>query len=318
MATRDRTEDFREAVRTIALKQGFNEVKMAKVIESLMLRRPQQKSPFTQAAHKTLESIRNLQIFVVNHKKDYMVRHRTVEHDLDDIERQVGVLVEACREQIEILKRSIESKERKGLIETWLGVWLGVQGDVANADVVAHKHGVVLILSEHLQSIASLLDQLRTARFREVIDRTMSRRMRHRRSKLKYPETPISNDPKDIEVIQRNALVGPKGIQKQILDEETQALQVELTNLLGTVQETERNMLEISALSNLFSTNVSQQTQQIKHLYEQAVEATQNFETGNKELTKAIQRKGGGRPFLLRFLFIVVLILSILFLDWYQ
>jgi syntaxin 18 len=314
MATRDRTEDFREAVRTIALKQGFNEVKMAKVIESLMLRRPQQKSPFTQAAHKTLESIRTLQIFVVNHKKDYMVRHRTVEHDLDDIERQVGVLVEACREQIEILKRSIESKERKGLIATWLGV----QGDVANADVVAHQHGVVLILSQRLQSIASLLDQLRTARFREVIDRTMSRRMRHRRSNLKHPETPISNDPKDIEVIQRNALVGPKGIQKQILDEETQALQVELTNLLGTVQETERNMLEISALSNLFSTNVSHQTQQIKHLYEQAVEATQNFGTGNKELTKAIQHKGGGRPFLLRFLFIVVLILSILFLDWYQ
>jgi hypothetical protein len=48
-------------------------------------------------------------------------------------------------------------------------------------------------------------------------------------------------------------------------------MQVELTNLLGTVQETERNMLEISALSNLFSTNVSHQTQQIKHLYEQVL-----------------------------------------------
>jgi hypothetical protein len=56
---------------------------------------------------------------------------------------QVGVLVEACREQIEILKRSIESKERKGLIATWLGV----QGDFANADVVAHQHGVVRAFS---------------------------------------------------------------------------------------------------------------------------------------------------------------------------
>lgn len=309
--TRDRTEDFREAVRVIASKQGFDKVKMAKVMESLILRRPQQKSLFTQEALKILESIRTLQIFIVNHKKDYMDRHRTTEQDRDNIEHEVGALVKACREQIEILKNSIESKERKRQAVTWLGV----QGDAANAEDIAHKHGVVLILSEHLHSITALFDQLRAARFREVIDRTMPRQMQHLQSKLNTSEMSINNDPKDTEVIQQNQ-AATKGIQQQLLDEETQVLQVELTNLIDTVQETERKMLEMSALNHLFSTHVLRQAQQIERLYEQAVEATQNVKEGNKELTKAIERNSSSRTFLL--LFLVVLPLSLLFLDWYQ
>lgn len=308
--TRDRTEDFREAVRVIASKQGFDKVKMAKVMESLILRRPQQKSPFTQEAIKILESIRTLQNFIVNHKKDYMDRHRTTEQDRDNIEHEVGALVKACREQIEILKNSIESKERKRQAVTWLGV----QGDAANAEDIAHKHGVVLILSEHLHSITALFDLLRAARFREVIDRTMPRQMQHLQSKLNSSEMSISNDPKDTEVIQQNQ-APTKGIQQQ-LDEETQALQVELINVIDTVQETERKMLEMSALNHVFSTHVLRQAQQIECLYEQAVEATQNVKEGNKELTKAIERNSSSRTFLL--LFLVVLPLSLLFLDWYQ
>lgn len=310
--TRDRTEDFREAVRIIASKQGFDKVKMAKISESLILRRPQQKSPFTQSALKILESIRTLQNFIVNHKKDYMDRHRTTEQDRDSIEHEVGVFVKACREQIENLKNSIESKERKKQAVTWLGV----QGDATNAEDIAHKHGVVLILSEQLHSITSFFDQLRAERFREVIDRTMPRRMQHLESKLNSSETSINNDPKDTEVSQQNHQTETKGIQQELLDEETQTLQIELTNLIDTVQETERKMLEMSALNHLFSTHVLHQAQQIERLYEQAVEATANVKEGNKELTKAIERNSSSRAFLL--LFLVVLPLALLFLDWYQ
>ncbi|XP_043694274.1 syntaxin-81-like [Telopea speciosissima] len=48
----------------------------------------------------------------------------------------------------------------------------------------------------------------------------------------------------------------------------------------------------------------------------QAVEATQNVDMGNKELSQAIQRNSSSRTFLLLFLF--VLTFSILFLDWYS
>lgn len=47
------------------------------------------------------------------------------------------------------------------------------------------------------------------------------------------------------------------------------AMQVELTNLLDAVQQTETKMVEMSALNHLMSTHVLQQAQQIEQLYDQ-------------------------------------------------
>ncbi|CAM8967758.1 unnamed protein product [Rhodiola kirilowii] len=105
-------------------------------------------------------------------------------------------------------------------------------------------------------------------------------------------------------------------VQQQYLDDETRALQVELSTLLDAVQETETKMVEMSALNHLMSTHILQQAQQIEVLYEQAVEATTNVELGNKELSQAIKRNSSSRTFLLLFLF--VLTFSVLFLDWYS
>ncbi|XP_057510613.1 syntaxin-81-like [Actinidia eriantha] len=109
---------------------------------------------------------------------------------------------------------------------------------------------------------------------------------------------------------------GPFRVQQQLLDDETRALQVELTSLLDAVRETETKMVEMSALNHLMSTHVLQQAQQIELLYDQAVEATKNVELGNKELSQAIRRNSSSRTFLL--LFLVVLTFSILFLDFYN
>uniref|UniRef100_A0A0A8Y700 Pco135291a n=1 Tax=Arundo donax TaxID=35708 RepID=A0A0A8Y700_ARUDO len=61
----------------------------------------------------------------------------------------------------------------------------------------------------------------------------------------------------------------PMRIQEQLVDDETRALQVELTSLLDAVQETETKMMEMSALNHLMSTYVLQQAQQIQYLYDQ-------------------------------------------------
>ncbi|MFS8028537.1 hypothetical protein Hanom_Chr16g01511741 [Helianthus anomalus] len=52
----------------------------------------------------------------------------------------VSVIVKACKEQIDVLKTSITDEEvnSKG--------WLGIRADNANADTIAHKHGVVFIV----------------------------------------------------------------------------------------------------------------------------------------------------------------------------
>ncbi|KAJ6892055.1 hypothetical protein NC651_025293 [Populus alba x Populus x berolinensis] len=305
---RDRTEDFKDAVRHTAVSLGYNESKLAAIMASFIIHKPRQRSPFTKAALKTLESIGALEQFMLKHRKDYVDLHRTTEQERDSIEQEVTAFIKACKEQIDILKDSINDEEAntKG--------WLGIKADTSNADTIAHKHGVVLILSEKLHSITARFDQLRAIRFQDAINKRIPRRKLNRAAN-KNTSSVDSSKTNNLEFKEPDEIQPePLGVQQQLLDDETRALQVELTSLLDAVQETETKMVEMSALNHLMSTHVLQQAQQIELLYEQAVEATKNVELGNKELSQAVQRNSSSRTFLLLFLF--VLTFSILFLDW--
>ncbi|KAL5733133.1 hypothetical protein ACOSP7_032471 [Xanthoceras sorbifolium] len=305
---RDRTEDFKDAVRHTAVSLGYNESKLAAIMASFIIHKPRQRSSFIKAALKTLESIGALEQFMSKHRKDYVDLHRTTEQERDSIEHEVTVFIKVCKEQIDILKNSISEDEgnSKG--------WLGIRTDNSNADTIAHKHGVVLILSEKLHSVTARFDQLRAIRFQDTINKVTPRRKLNRVTKSVSGDT--TSKPNNLEIRELEELQPqPLSVHQQLLDDETRALQVELTSLLDAVQQTETKMVEMSALNHLMSTHVLQQAQQIEYLYDQAVEATKNVELGNKELSKAIQRNSSSRTFLLLFLF--VLTFSILFLDWY-
>ncbi|XP_044480176.1 syntaxin-81-like isoform X1 [Mangifera indica] len=354
---RDRTEDFKDAVRHTAVSLGYDESKLAVIMASFIIHKPRQRSSFTKAALKTLESIGALEKFMLKHQKDYVDLHRTTEQERDSIEHEVSygvfrmliqafdssslmlichsiclqncmlsrnvcfllkttifkfiqviAFIKACKEQIDILKNSINDDEAnsKG--------WLGLRAHNSNADTVAHKHGVVLILSEKLHLVTAQFDHLRAVRFQDAINRAAPRRKFKRVAESNASDTSKSN------ILEIREPDGPQpeslSVQQQLLDDETRALQVELSSLLDAVQQTETKMVEMSALNHLMSTHVLQQAQQIEVLYDQAVEATKNVELGNKELSQAIQRNSSSRTFLLLFLF--VLTFSILFLDWYN
>ncbi|CAN7083398.1 unnamed protein product [Brassica oleracea var. botrytis] len=281
---RDRTEDFKDSVRKAAISDGYTEAKVASTMASFIIHKPKERSPFTRAALKTLESIKELDQFMMKHRKDYVDMHRTTEHEKDSIEQEITAFIKACKEQIDVLKNSIRNEEAnsKG--------WLGLAADNFNADTVAHKHGVVLILSEKLHSVTAQFDQLRATRFQDIINRAMPRRKPKRITKEASPVNATLANPEPIEPDEIQAQ--PRRLQQQqLLDDETQALQVELSNLLDGARQTETKMVEMSALNHLMATHVLQQAQQIEVLYDQAVEATKNVELGNKELSQAIQLK---------------------------
>ncbi|KAJ8764023.1 hypothetical protein K2173_004905 [Erythroxylum novogranatense] len=305
---RDRMEDFKDAVRHTSVSLGYDEAKLATVMASFIIHKPRQLLAFTKAALRTLESIEALQQFLLEHRKDYVDIHRTTEQERDNIEHEVTSFIKTCKEQIDILKNSITDEEAnsKG--------WLGLRTDSSNADTIAHKHGVVLILSEKLHAVTTQFDQLRAIRFQDAINKRMPRRKLNRVADSSTVDS-SKNSNSELRDHDEN-LPEPLKIQQQLLDDQTHALQVELTSLLDAVQETETKMVEMSALNHLMSTHVLHQAQQIEHLYEQAVEATKNVELGNKELRQAIQRNSNSRTFLLLFLF--VLTFSVLFLDWYS
>ncbi|CAA7398501.1 unnamed protein product [Spirodela intermedia] len=310
--TKDRTEDFKDAIHSVALSLGFSESKLASTMASFILNKSPERSPFIKASLKTLESIEALNQFIVKHRKDYVDLHRTTEQERDSIEHEVSMFIKTCKDQIDILKNKIVDDENIGSSRSWLGL----KDDGSHADVVAHKHGVVLILSERLHSVTAHFDQLRSVRFQEAVNRAMPRRKSRRPAVSKPSDSPRS-DQMDAQRPGEQAVASsaPARIQEQ-LDNETRTLQLELSTLLDAVQETETKMVEMSALNHLMSTHVLQQAQQIEHLYEQAVEATKYVEGGNKELSQAIDRNSSSRTFLLLFLF--VLTFSILFLDWYS
>ncbi|XP_010543751.1 PREDICTED: syntaxin-81 [Tarenaya hassleriana] len=305
---RDRMEDFKDSVRKSAVSMGYNESKLAATMASFIIHKTKERSPFTKASLKTLESIKELEQFMLKHRKDYVDLHRTTEQERDSIEHEVTIFIKACKEQIDILKNSISNEETNSTS------WLGLKADSSNADTIAHKHGVVLILSEKLHSVTAQFDQLRAIRFQDTINRAIPRRKPKRVANSVQPDAASSRnlESREPEELQSQ----PLRVQQELLDDETRALQVELSNLLDAVQQTETKMVEMSALNHLMSTHVLQQAQQIEFLYEQAVEATKNVELGNKEISQAIQRNSSSRTFLLLFLF--VLTFSILFLDWYS
>ncbi|CAL1384950.1 unnamed protein product [Linum trigynum] len=306
---RDRNEDFKDAVRHAAVSAGYDESKLAAIMASFIIHKPKRSSPFTRAALKTLENIGALEQFMLKHRKDYMDMHRTTEQERDSIEQEVAEFVKACKEQIDILKTSINNEDTnaKG--------WLGIRADSSNVDTIAHKHGVALILSEKLHAVTSQFDKLRAIRFQDAINKRIPRRKQKRVTNSRSTGASNILDQPELKESDETQLERPR-LQQQLLDDETRALQVELTNLLDSVQQTETKMVEMSALNHLMSTHVLHQAQQIEHLYDQAVEATKNVELGNKELSQAIQRNSSSRTFLVLFLF--VLTFSILFLDWYS
>ncbi|KAE8695573.1 Syntaxin-81 [Hibiscus syriacus] len=219
---RDRTEDFKDAVRQSAISSGFNEAKLAAIMASFIIHKPRKTTPFTKSALKTLESIEALDQFLSKHRKDYVDRHRTTEQEKDSIEHEVTAFVKACKDQIDILKNCINDDEAssKG--------WLGIR-DTSNADTIAHKHGVVV------------------------------------GSDSADASKPYSLEPRDTNDNQPESL----RVKQELLDDETRALQVELSSLLDAAQQTETKMVEMSALNHLMSSHVLQQAQQIEHLYDQ-------------------------------------------------
>ncbi|CAI0401606.1 unnamed protein product, partial [Linum tenue] len=132
----------------------------------------------------------------------------------------------------------------------------------------------------------SEFDKLGAINFPDAINKRISRRKQKRVTNSSSTDASNILDQPELKEPNETQLERPS-LQQQLLDDETRALQMELTNLLDAVQQTETMMVEISELNQIMSTHVLQQAQLIDHLYSIAVEATKDVELDNKELSQA-------------------------------
>ena len=102
--------------------------------------------------------------------------------------------------------------------------------------------------------------------------------------------------------------------QQQQRAEAVSAVHARLAETLTASRMAERSALELQAMSQVLSSHVARQAEQIEALYESAVAASANLAAGNVELSKAKERTGQATRYSVWAMVIAGLLL--LLMDW--
>ncbi|KAK9905533.1 hypothetical protein WJX75_001699 [Coccomyxa subellipsoidea] len=294
----DRTPQFWEAVNVVAHKSGLTEDKLRKLKSAQILRSLAQKTDFSLAAVELAKNVDALRAFVKEHQRDYLQSGRISEAERDRIEEQVGRYMRSCTANISRLEASLGADQP------------GARG--LNSHMVAHRHGVALILSERLHAVGSSFDCCRSVRYQQLKQQQL--RQQQQRQRLSSVQNSSAYRP-ELEAQQQSLPSDLPQEQQQLIEEENRALVQQLMSLNQGATSIETTMRELATLNQMFSGQVFHQAQQIEQIYEQAVQTTLNVDKGNVQLKKAIRVGGSARSYL--FWFFIIAAASLLFLDWF-
>lgn len=110
--------------------------------------------------------------------------------------------------------------------------------------------------------------------------------------------------------------------EEELTKEQIQQFQLEnnamlehMESQLTSVLSAEKSIMEISSLQTELIGHLTQQSEMVDLLYDQAIGSVGEVDKANEQLKKAKQRGEEGRYFLL--IFLIGASLALLFLDWY-
>ncbi|CAI5531385.1 unnamed protein product [Closterium sp. Naga37s-1] len=291
----DRTEDYRDAVKSLAVRLGYDQARLAQVSSAMMLKptsgggEASTKDAFARLASDVLSDERALHSVLMSEGREYcsaasdhVVGHAVMERRRDAFEAKVGGMVKECKEGIEALRRRLPPPG-------------GAAG--RNAQLTAHQHGVVLILTEHLQLLSSTFERLRSTRLQRMLADSQRQRQgggpgggqgtlgkQGRIHALKgvrengrdggeqgggkgWQERGGEQQGRGGEHDRGREQGQERGREQMMQDAETVALQEELRGLLSSTAQTEARVMELAALNHLFAVHVLQQSEQVHQLY---------------------------------------------------
>lgn len=186
----------------------------------------------------------------------------------DALDKSVAEFLRGCVAQIDSLKVAAVSDLRRGS---------------GNASFPAHRLGGVAILSEQLQGVSKLSEELRHARVRAAIDARAKPQVQYSKHAAREAARAAREREPDPAGADADAEIQ---LYEQEFAQENAALVGELVETREQVREAERTVVEIANLNQLFASKVLEQGREIESLYELAVEATMFVDRGNKELRK--------------------------------
>lgn len=251
------------------------------------------------------------------------------ESERDEIEAEVATYVRACSANISKLQEMLRVVPTSS----------PAKAVPASPDIIAHRQGLVLILSERLGALTSAFDRLRGLRYKRLQQEEANKRRRTPTGSGSTAVPRTSNGGShggmgrmigsqlraafDVAAGGSNGNMAttttqppPQHPQQQaVVDAENVALQAELLSMGDSVQHTERTVREIATLNQIFSTAILHQSAQIEQLYTEAVAATGNISKANVQLEKTVKTKKSAQKWL--FILLLLASVSLLFLDWW-
>jgi hypothetical protein len=176
-----------------------------------------------------------LRAFLRDNQRDYAQLGRLGEAERDRIEEEVGAAVRSCSANIDKLQGMLASAAATA------GSPARQRGP-PSADLLAHRQGQVLILSERLRAATALFDRLRSLRYQQLQQAEANRLRRlPQREAAAGAGAPQTTAELHERLRQQQAAGGSIGQQQpqqqQQIDAENQALQLELLGMNDQVGE---------------------------------------------------------------------------------
>ena len=180
-------------------------------------------------------NVNALRAFLRDNQRDYAQLGRLGEAERDRIEEEVGAAVRSCSANIDKLQGMLASAAATA------GSPARQRGP-PSADLLAHRQGQVLILSERLRAATALFDRLRSLRYQQLQQAEANRLRRlPQREAAAGAGAPQTTAELHERLRQQQAAGGSIGQQQpqqqQQIDAENQALQLELLGMNDQVGE---------------------------------------------------------------------------------
>ncbi|XP_065843972.1 syntaxin-18-like [Oscarella lobularis] len=302
----DRTNDFHRALRSARTTEKTDDApsnrrKRGEFAENAndIVRRVS-KSSTVEALSSSWQRnrIAQLRSFLLTHENDYANRFGHGENSVfgstmtdserDEIDREAQEYVSVCSTLINRLKPDVSA--------------VGEQQK-------KHRRGVVSVLNRYLKDVCSIYSRQKAVRVKRIIDK-------RRLTRLKADPLPTTKEHPVPSSTGTDFDTGLTQEERETFQQENAQLLEELTTSVDEVRQLESKVVEIGKLQEFFTEKVLHQASDMEHIHDIAVKSTENVKGGNEEIREAMKSNASFRVWILFFL--LVLSLTLLFLDWYS
>uniref|UniRef100_A0A1B6LMT0 Syntaxin-18 n=1 Tax=Graphocephala atropunctata TaxID=36148 RepID=A0A1B6LMT0_9HEMI len=320
----DTTLLFRASVKTIRSRNKALGVNLPESDKNRILSSHKTKhSEFTSQAKDVLSQITKLRDFLLEHRKAYLnfSSHLSTLPKINDYERDridagAQQIIKSCSHQILEFKRDATFHE-------------------GPPQLIEHQDAIMDLLDSYLKTVCKIYSEQKAIRMKRNLEvQKMARLESEILNKVSRKDSFSSFSNEDssgeeatmrspnklsVESASISSLTLEDDLtaeELQMFESENEHLYKELNSLTDEVRQIESKVVHIAELQEVFTEKVLEQEKDIERIYGTVVGTTENLRDANTQIRQAIQSNAGLRVYVLFFL--LVMSLTLLFLDWYN